>query len=206
MSAVTHDSLSELACRWLKRPHSARGPGCHLALIEVGGMFGGERADAWGYRWGFDGGSVLVEVKVSRSDFLADAKKPHRNGEVAGMGRYRYYLCPEGIIQPDDLPERWGLLWVNTRGHIKIKAGHAVLLQDWRNRDQFELWQHEPNTALEMDVLAHTLSRVGDPQALNARYRELQNNYNRVAKELDRVREHYRRRELAKIERAKAKA
>ena len=76
----THSRLSEIACSWLKRPMSNKGPACQIAMIEVGGLYGGERADAWGYRWGCNGGSVLVEVKVSRSDFLVDAKKPHRNG------------------------------------------------------------------------------------------------------------------------------
>lgn len=198
---MTHDDLSALACRWLKRAHSANGPGCKIALTEVGGLWGGERADAWGYRWGFDGGSVLVEVKVSRSDFLADAKKPHRNGEKIGMGLYRYYLCPEGIIQPEELPEGWGLLWVNKRGHIKAIAGHVQFLKSWKERDRVAEWQNEHNRQLELDILAHTLSRVGDPQVLNERLRELQNRLNRSLRENERIRKREGERSRRTIER-----
>lgn len=139
---MNHARLSEIACAWLKRPMGNRGPACQIAMIEVGGLYGGERADAWGYRWGCNGGSVLVEVKVSRSDFLADAKKPHRNGEVLGMGTYRYYMCPEGIITLDDLPRGWGLLWVNNRGHVKLLAGHVCMLQGANGRGAEQVWAH----------------------------------------------------------------
>lgn len=125
---LTHETLSDVARRWLLRPTGKEAPGCDIALNEVGGILRGEIADAWGYRLPHQTspGSVMVEVKASRADFLADKAKPHRSGDVLGLGNYRYYLCPEGLIQPDELPEKWGLLWVNTRGHTKILCGHAV--------------------------------------------------------------------------------
>lgn len=74
-----------------------------------------ENTDVWGLGNFCD--SAIIEVKVSHADFKADQKKWHR-GEVAenkGMqaGRLRWYLCPEGIIKPDELPEKWGLLYWN---------------------------------------------------------------------------------------------
>ncbi|MEB2440984.1 adenylosuccinate synthase [Citrobacter braakii] len=126
-----------------------------------------ERADAWGYRWGWRGGSVLVEVKVSRSDFLRDKHKPHR--QRGGLGDYRYYMCPEGIININDLPDRWGLLWVNKRGHVKLMAGHVCCLMgaSWGgNRDLIYAWQHEADMDAERGLLAYILHRVGDPDAL----------------------------------------
>lgn len=55
--------------------------------------------------------SCVIEVKTSHADFMADQKKISRsNGEYA-MGDYRYYLCPEGVIKPEELPEKWGLLY-----------------------------------------------------------------------------------------------
>ncbi len=173
---MTHDDLTAIALKWLKRPESGKGPGCQLAMAEVGGLFGGERCDAYGYRWGWEGGSVVVEAKVSRSDFLADAKKPHRNGEVLGMGDYRYYICPEGLISIDDLPNGWGLLWVNKRGHVKLMAGHVcVVLASGHgaSRELMKLWRHEANRELELGMMAHLLERLGDPEALNVRHKEL---------------------------------
>ncbi|EBI7171774.1 adenylosuccinate synthase [Salmonella enterica] len=164
---MTHGELNDIARRWLLRAESARGPGCKVAFNEVGAVGDTERADAWGYRWGWRGGSVLVEVKVSRSDFLRDKHKPHRKS--GGMGDYRYYMCPEGIINISDLPDRWGLLWVNKRGHVKLMAGHICCLvgNSWGgNRDLAFFWQHETDMEVERGLLAYMVSRVGDPDAL----------------------------------------
>lgn len=54
--------------------------------------------------------SILLECKVSRSDFLADRKKVFRVKPELGMGCYRYYLAPPGVLAPEEIPDRWGLL------------------------------------------------------------------------------------------------
>lgn len=164
---MTHSDLNQIAKRWLLRAQSAKGPGCKVAFVEVGALGDSERADAWGYRWDWDGGSVLVEVKVSRSDFLRDKNKPHR--QAGGLGDFRYYMCPEGVIALDDLPERWGLLWVNKRGHVKLMAGHICCLvgSSWGgDRPLVDLWRHECNKDVERSLLAYLVHRVGDPDAL----------------------------------------
>lgn len=189
---MTHNELNAIAAKWLKRPLSNNGPGCQVALTEVGGLYGGERADAFGYRWGFDGGSVVVESKVSRSDFLADRVKPHRNGTVSGMGTYRYYICPEGLIDIQDLPHGWGLLWVNSRGHVKLKAGHVCCYKVCGYgpaRDIALCWQHDANLRFEMDMLAHALCRFGDPEAAKETVRNANREYSRVATEVNSLRE-----------------
>lgn len=165
---MTHDELNQIAKRWLLRAESAKGPGCKVAFVEVGAVGDTERADAWGYRWGDHGGSVLVESKVSRTDFLRDKHKPHRQAGK-GLGDYRYYICPEGMITLDDLPERWGLLWVNKRGHIKLMAGHICCLvgNSWAgNCPLVNMWRHECNIDVERDLMAYMVSRVGDPDSL----------------------------------------
>lgn len=190
MPELTHKALQDIAVSWLKRQQSARGPGCQIALQEVGGIYGGERADAWGYRWGWQGGSVVVEVKVSRSDFLVDAKKPHRTGEVLGMGTWRYYMCPEGIITLDDLPHGWGLLWVNSRGHVRLLAGHVCcLVSSYRDHHLIWHWAHDVNSQIERDMMAHLLSRVGDPEEMNQRIRSANNEINRLQKVEQELRE-----------------
>ncbi len=68
----------------------------------------GELPDVWGFN-GWD--SVLVEVKTSHSDFIADQKKWARSeNNERKIGNYRYYLCPAGVISAGELPDRWGLL------------------------------------------------------------------------------------------------
>ena len=62
--------------------------------------------------------SVLVECKVSRSDFLSDKDKFFRRQEDYGMGDKRYYAVPAGLIKSDELPDGWGLLEVD-RYHVR---------------------------------------------------------------------------------------
>jgi len=63
--------------------------------------------------WGFDGYYThVIEVKVSHADFLADRKKYWRNVEPEYQaGNIRWFLCPEGVIKPEELPDGWGLLY-----------------------------------------------------------------------------------------------
>lgn len=77
-------------------------------------VYGAENTDVWGYCCG-DSSSAVIEVKTSHSDFLADKKKFWRSQKAEDMemqaGMRRWYLCPEGVIKPEELPEGWGLLW-----------------------------------------------------------------------------------------------
>lgn len=63
--------------------------------------------------------STVVECKVSRGDFLKDAKKSFRLNPNSGMGDYRYYCCPKDLIKPEELPFGWGLLYVYPSGAIR---------------------------------------------------------------------------------------
>lgn len=66
--------------------------------------------------------SVLVESKVSRSDFLCDRDKPFRQKPENGVGCERYYLAPSGLIRVEELPTGWGLLEVSGRDIECTKA------------------------------------------------------------------------------------
>lgn len=63
--------------------------------------------------------SVLIEVKVSRSDFLSDRKKSFRIRPEKGMGDFRYYCCPKGLISKEEVPDGWGLLYVYPSGQVR---------------------------------------------------------------------------------------
>lgn len=67
----------------------------------------GEQPDAIGFR---NGVSCLIEVKVSRADFLADGKKRVRFESSKGVGDWRFYLAPQGLMRIEELPQGWGLL------------------------------------------------------------------------------------------------
>ena len=75
--------------------------------------WGSENTDVWGLANFND--SVVIEVKTSHADFLADQKKWCRGEQAANLnlqaGALRWYLCPEGVIKKEELPEKWGLLY-----------------------------------------------------------------------------------------------
>lgn len=122
MLKMTHAELVDLAVRWLKKPHRSGQPDYHshmgrsIVLREMtSACF--EKPDAIGF--GMDD-SILIEAKASYSDFKADLKKWFRIRPGDGAGDYRYYLCPEGLIPVNELPERWGLLYVDKRNKVTI--------------------------------------------------------------------------------------
>jgi len=68
-----------------------------------------------------------MEIKVSRSDFLSDFKKRkhmYMDGRIP-LDRYQgsqwwerfpnyfWYVCPWGLIQPDEIPLHAGLIWMD---------------------------------------------------------------------------------------------
>lgn len=86
--------------------------------------------DAIGFRAGVsDEGSILVEVKTSRADFFADRQKRFREIPERGLGHYRYYMAPAGMVAVDELPEKWGLIEIkgSKRPEAKLIHGHHLL-------------------------------------------------------------------------------
>lgn len=120
MSELTHKQLVEIGRKWLsgKSPivfaeisscneePDILGVNCNIKLVK-------NKIESHNY------GSVLIECKASRSDFKGDAKKSFRRMPTTGIGQYRYYLAPQGLIQENEIPYNWGLLEVDKK-RIKI--------------------------------------------------------------------------------------
>lgn len=191
---MNHADAVRLAADWLKRPACRKGPGCQVVVTESKiGWNNGEIPDALGFRAGvYQEASVLVECKASRADFLADAKKPHRTDAKRGMGLYRYYLAPAGVIRVDELPPGWGLIEVTDRGTLKVVCGHVLL-----RRDEEDCFRHERNQQNEWSLLARTLYRVGDPDSVNRRIRESHNRAERLARQVTDLEKQVRRLDAA---------
>lgn len=123
-----HNELTQKAVKWLfNQGHS-------IVLSEIKCYnVSGEIVDALGFK---SQTSTLVECKVSRADFLADKNKPFRIRPEKGVGQFRYYLCPENIIVPADLPPKWGLLYATKRGIKKViypfgYTSEEAMMQDY---------------------------------------------------------------------------
>src|SRR6516164_8709553 len=149
LSRASHEHLVLMVVLWLRRHYK-----CGIVLSEE--YCGtGEVPDviAWKGRCK----SVLVECKVSRADFLADAAKPFRQKPEEGMGCQRFYMAPSGMIRPDELPKHWGLLELHGRDvRMKVKPGRIDL-------------RTETGLMKEMNLLLSSLRRVEvriEPQSI----------------------------------------
>jgi len=100
---MTHAQLVSKAVHWLRHYR------CGVVLSEQA-CVSGEMPDAIGWKRACH--SVLVECKVTRSDFLADRAKPFRLKPEQGVGCERFYLVPAGLVRREELPVGWGLLEV----------------------------------------------------------------------------------------------
>ena len=145
MKEPTHADLIDVAARWLEGTRR-----CCIVLTEQG--FGSEVCDAIG--WGKT--CIVVECKVSRADFLADQRKPHRR-DRCGLGRERWYLTPPGLLRAGELPAGWGLAEWN--GRIVRRVVPAPVLEP-----RSDMWQQE---------LAVALGELRKYHAQGIRYRRL---------------------------------
>jgi len=112
---MSHSELVQRAKRWLLNTQR-----CAFALTELttAGVF--QTPDALGFK--SFGESILVECKVSRSDFRADIRKRNRQPYGDVLGWLRYYMVPEGLIKAEEVPAGWGLLYVTAR-RVRIVKG-----------------------------------------------------------------------------------
>lgn len=91
-----------------------------------------------------------------RSDFLADRKKPFRADPSRGLGLYRYYLAPKGLLRAFEMPTVRGLLGVSG-GRVFLSCGHEP--KSWpqgHNPWAFECRFH----AGEMQMLLSAMNRI----------------------------------------------
>ncbi len=114
---LKHDDVAEIGARWLRRN------GYPIAFANMRSNVATEQPDALGFN--DIGESFLLEAKVSRSDFLADKKKPWRK-DGNGIGQRRGYIAPEGIIKPEEVPYGWWLLEVYGKMQPKVRVVKGI--------------------------------------------------------------------------------
>lgn len=129
---MNHNELCLLGAKYLRRKGIEPFHRCQYSVCELERI--GECPDAFGW-----GGSTtqLIEAKVSRGDFLSDKKKLWRQNPSLGIGCFRSYLCPEGLIEESDLPEKWGLLYIDEKG--KINEVVSPIFQESNHKEEINL-------------------------------------------------------------------
>ncbi|MBZ5572086.1 MAG: hypothetical protein LAO09_09415 [Acidobacteriia bacterium] len=161
---MTHAALVQKAIAWLR---SYR---CGVVLSEQA-CASGEMPDAIGWKRACH--SVLVECKISRTDFLADREKPFRRKPNSGMGCERFYLTPPALLRLEELPAGWG--------HLEYRGRKVEMLRssakDLRTTTGFRY---------EMNLLLASLRRVEvriEPQTITEflKWKNRMAEYNRGA-------------------------
>lgn len=91
-------------------------------------------------------------------------------------------MVPEGLVRLEELPERWGLVEVNERGHIRKVHGAAALVERYGPEidAQIDAWRFESDRRAELSLLTRLMSRVGDHEALNRRLAKVNNENSRL--------------------------
>lgn len=149
---MTHSELVIIAYKYCLRQLS-----CGVAFRELKTLHS-EICDVIGF--GSGGHSVLIEVKISRSDFLADKKKPFRSNPQLGAGKNRYYCCPENLIKVEELPEGWGLIYVDSTGKAVMKHKPLVELFNINGNPVKRVYEHKRHEKAERGIMYSALRRL----------------------------------------------
>lgn len=159
----THKQLVEVAYRWVLKRGS-----CGVAFKELV-TSGGEIPDVIGF--GSGSHSVLIECKASRADFFKDRQKPFRiTGR--GLGKFRLFCVPAGLIKANELPEKWGLLEVGSDGKAVAVINSTRLCED-----DLYTHSHEVNELSERAIMYSALRRLFIRGYIKEIYKEVPTEY-----------------------------
>lgn len=91
-----------------------------------------------------DGETREFEIKISKADFLNDAKKKKHSS--ANGANYFYYVCPDDLIKPIEVDKRYGLIYVSSNRVQIIKKPRRLndnKFGDWKmlaNKMYWKWW------------------------------------------------------------------
>ena len=154
----SHDQLCLIAYKWLvKQGFKVCFHDKFRACVDTG-----EQPDVIGFK---SGTSCLIEVKVSRSDFLADRNKKFRKNPEQGMGDWRFYFAPKGVLTVDDMPDGWFLIeWTGKRAMCKNFQFHNCIHHSPPNKG---------NKDCEVQLLTSALNRFRVRNMLDTVYKKI---------------------------------
>ncbi len=109
--------------------------------------------DSWGMSRANNFNTMAIEVKISRSDFKTYSQRV-RNDRPEAMANECYILCPAGLIQPEEVDEKWGLLWYES--HPIQFEGHDVKETRLVNKKKAPFIEMSDRAKLE--ILIHFLT------------------------------------------------
>lgn len=107
------------------------------------------------------------EVKVSRADWKKELEQPEKAEEMARFCKHWFIACPDKLIDKDEVPPGWGLIYVKEdRGlcYPRVAPEHDVVEPTWMffaslMRDVVETWI--PQSLVDQRVEAKVKVKLG---------------------------------------------
>lgn len=153
---MTHKELVDVGYRWVMKR-------CGFAFKELVTV-NKEIPDVIGFN---SCGTFLLEAKTSRADFLCDKKKEFRQNPEKGMGDWRFFIVPKGLVTIEELPKGWGLIEVSDSGKAFTSYnpfGGGNIYYRWE--------RNQKNLQAEVNMMYSALRRL----ELRNRIKEIYNN------------------------------
>lgn len=144
MPSDLHEHLCDRGAQWCKKQ------GFPIIATGLKANSSREQPDVIAFRADC---SLIIEAKASRNDFFKDREKPERKGE--GLGLYRFYIVPSGLVQVDEVPDSWGLLEVTGKKILETKRpkGNLWLSQNSKACLEWSRFQNPVDQQAERAML-----------------------------------------------------
>lgn len=125
--SITAEAINSIMAK--KHSSDVYVPECNTGSASKGGI---HRFDAWVLKSTWSPVTTVgYEFKVSRSDFLNDKKWPM----YLPLCNEFSWVCPYGLIQPNEVSEGCGLMYLSKNGnrvYTKIKAPRRTIEPPWQ--------------------------------------------------------------------------
>ena len=143
------------------RKHCRKKGAIYLEELRAGAGFGVDserRIDSWSIQAepSKKHERVAYEVKVSRADFRADMRKPQKQRPARLVSNRFFYVSPEGLIKPAELPVWAGLLEVR---EVSLYGERSLELVPTVAAPLFET--EPPNWSFVVSLVRHAAKHAG---------------------------------------------
>jgi hypothetical protein len=75
---------------------------------------------------------IACEIKISRSDFLAELRRPEKRRRALLLSNEFYFVAPHGLIRVEELPPEAGLMETHLPGEGPTSI-HVRVAAPWRD-------------------------------------------------------------------------
>jgi hypothetical protein len=113
----TKNGATTLPAEWVSFPEMRCGAGWSASANKY--------IDFWALHCFTGNKRIAYEIKISRTDFLKEIKKPEKRKMALFYSNQYYFITPKGMLKPAEIPAECGLIecwWINNQAEIDMRA------------------------------------------------------------------------------------